>query len=144
MTSPDAPQIHTYTEISLEHLIFQVVLHPEEIVFVLTASSLYLLKHFVSRRSVQISYVNPQFWISQFGFYHREQWRGAKTAGQKCWGPCRGFLPSSWDFAQNYSLQIELRNQNWRGTISFTGFREGNPAVPFERGEGPSVKTSDV
>ena len=27
VTSPDAPEIHTYIEISLEHLIFQAVLH---------------------------------------------------------------------------------------------------------------------
>ena len=51
------------------------------------------------------------------GFYHRVQWRGAKTAGKECWGPCHGLIPNLWDFAQNDSLQIELRNQNWRGTF---------------------------
>ena len=47
-------------------------------------------------------------------FYHRVQWRGAKTAGKDCWGPCHGLIPSLRDFAQNYSLQIEL---NWRGAF---------------------------
>ena len=83
------------------------------------------------------------------GYYHRAQWRGAKTARKECWGRCHGLIPNLWDFAQNYSLQIELRNQNWRR------FRQGNWAVHFERGKGPvcwvpcanmwaSVKTSDV
>ena len=55
------------------------------------------------------------------GFYHRVQWRGAKTVRKECWGPCpcHGLIPSLWDFAQNYSLQIELRNQNWRGKFYF-------------------------
>ena len=66
----------------------------------------------------QVSFVNPQFWISHFGFYHRVQWRGAKTVSKECsWGLCHGFIPSLWDFAQNYSLQIERRDQNWRGTF---------------------------
>ena len=50
------------------------------------------------------------------GFYHRVQWRGAKTGGKECWGACHGLIPSLWDFAQNCSLQIERWNQNWRGT----------------------------
>ena len=50
------------------------------------------------------------------GFYHRVQWRGAKTGGKECWGPCHGLIPSLWDFAQNCSVQIERWNQNWRGT----------------------------
>ena len=51
------------------------------------------------------------------GFHHRVQWRGAKTVSKECWGPCHGLIPSLWDFAQNYSPQIERRDQNWRGTI---------------------------
>ena len=57
------------------------------------------------------------FGFRSLGFHHREQWRGAKAAGKKCWGPCHGSVPSLWDFAQNYSPQIELRNQNWRSTF---------------------------
>ena len=45
------------------------------------------------------------------------QWRGAKAVSKECWGPCHGLIPSLWDFAQNYSPQIEHRHQNWRGTI---------------------------
>ena len=45
------------------------------------------------------------------GFYHRVQWRGAKTAGKKCWGSCHWMMPSLLDFAQNCSLQIEWWNQ---------------------------------
>ena len=51
------------------------------------------------------------------GFYHRVQWRGAKAAGKQRCGPFHGLIPSLWDFAQNCSLQIERRNQNWRGTL---------------------------
>ena len=51
------------------------------------------------------------------GFHHWVQWRGAKTVSKECWGPCHGLIPSLWDFAQNYSPQIERRDQNWRGTI---------------------------
>ena len=51
------------------------------------------------------------------GYYHRAQWRGAKTASKECSGRCHGLIPNLWDFAQNYSLQIELRNQNWRRTF---------------------------
>ena len=49
-------------------------------------------------------------------FHHRVQWRGAKTVSKACWGPCHGLIPSL-DFAQNYSPQIERRDQNWRGTF---------------------------
>ena len=51
------------------------------------------------------------------GFYHRVQWRGAKTAGSECWGPCHGLIPSLWDFAQNCSLQTERWNRNCSGTF---------------------------
>ena len=111
---------NSHCEISLEHLMVHAVLRlgPKEIVIVLIATSLNLWKNILyPEDSYKISYVNPQSWISHFGFYHREQWRCAKTPGKKCWGPCHGLVPSLWDFAQNYSLQIELRNQNWRGTF---------------------------
>ena len=51
------------------------------------------------------------------GFHHWVQWRGAKKVSKECWGPCHGLIPSSWDFAQNYSPQIERRDQKWRGTF---------------------------
>ena len=65
------------------------------------------------------------------GFYHRVQWRGAKTAGKKCWGSCHWMMPSLLDFAQNCSLQIEWWNQKLERHILFTGFRQCNWAVHF-------------
>ena len=59
------------------------------------------------------------------GFYHRVQWRGAKTAGNERWGPCQELIPSLWDFAQTCSLQIERWNQNWNGA-----FQEREPVSP--------------
>ena len=62
-------------------------------------------------------------------FYHREQWRGAKTAGKKCWGPCHGLIPSSWDFAQNYSLQIETAESELERHILFTRSLDSEKAI---------------
>ena len=71
VTSPDAPEIHTYIEISLEHLMFQAVLHrfwSRRNCDCGDKKFLNFSRHFVSKRTVQISYVNPQSWISHFGF----------------------------------------------------------------------------
>ena len=52
------------------------------------------------------------------GFHHWVQWRGAKTVSKECSrGPCHGLIPSLWDFAQKYSLQIERRDENWRAAL---------------------------
>ncbi len=118
---------------------FCIGLGPKEIVIAMTNSLIFLNKFCIIKNTLYkflTSTHNLGFRILRF--YHREQWRSAKTAGKKCWGSCHGLIPSLWDFAQNYSLQIELRHQNWRGTFySFTRFREGNWAVHFEGGEGP-------
>ena len=109
VTAPDAFEIHTCIEISLEHLIFQAVLHgfwSRRNFNCVDNKFLDLIKDILYQED-QVSYVNPQSWISHFGFYHRVQWRGVKTAGQECWVCCHGLIPSLWDFAQNCSLQIE-------------------------------------
>ena len=94
---------------------FAWALIPEEIVVVWIANSLICFKTFcIKKIKFDMSIHNLGFCI--LGFYHRVQWRGAKTAGKKFWGPCHGLIPSLWDFAQNCSLQIEHWNQNWRGT----------------------------
>ena len=91
---------------------------PEEIVIVLITNLLIFLKTFCIKKNRTSFLCQPTILDSAFwSFYHREQWRGAKMAGKECWGPCHGMIPSLWDFAQNYSLQIELRNQIWRGTF---------------------------
>ena len=91
-------------------------LGPEEIVIVWIANSLICFKTFcIKNIKFLMSTHNLEFRI--LGFYHRVQRRCAKTAGKKCWGPCHGMIPSLWDFAQNYSLQIERRDQNWRGAF---------------------------
>ena len=51
------------------------------------------------------------------GFRYWVPWRSAKTFSKECWGPCHGWIPSLWDFAQNYSPQNERPYQNWRGTF---------------------------
>jgi len=70
VTAPDAPETHTYIEISLEHLIFQAVLQGpwcrrngncvDGKFFDLLQDMLYQEDH--------VSYVNSQSWISDFGF----------------------------------------------------------------------------
>ena len=55
--------------------------------------------------------------VSCVSFHHWVPWRSAKTVSKECWGPCHGWIPSLWDFAQTYSPQIERRYQNWRGTF---------------------------
>ena len=113
MTSSDAPEIHTYIEISLEHLKFQAVLHgPWPRRHCNCVGSKFCNK------KIRTSFLYPQSWISHFGLYnyHRVQWRGSKTAGKECSELCHGLIPSLWDFAQTYSLQIERRDQtSWRG-----------------------------
>ena len=91
-----------------------MTLIPEEIVIVWIANSLICLKTFCIKK------IKFLMWIHNLGFrildfYHRVQWRGAKTAGKECWGPCHGLIPSLWGFAQNCSLQIERWNHR-RGT----------------------------
>ena len=130
VTSPDAPEIHTYIEISLNHLMFRAVLHRlrsrRNCNCVDSKFSKSCKNILYQKKSYKFFMSTHNLGIRILGFYHREQWRGAKTFG-KCWGLCHGLIPSLWDFAQNYSLQIELRNQNWRGTFySFTRFRDGN------------------
>ena len=83
---------------------FCMALIPEEIVIVWIANSLICLKTFcIKKIKFLMSTHNLGFHI--LGFYHRVQWRGAKTAGKDCWGPCHGLIPSSWDLAQNCSLK---------------------------------------
>ena len=83
-----------------------MALRPEEIVIVWIANSLICLKTFcIKKIKFLMSIHNLGFRI--LGFYHRVQWRGAKTGGKECWGPCHGLIPSLWDFAQTCSLQIE-------------------------------------
>ena len=70
VTAPDARETHTYIEISLEHLMFQAILHGptsrrncncvDSKFFDLLKDILYQEDH--------VSYVNPQSWISHFGF----------------------------------------------------------------------------
>ena len=97
---------------------------PEEIVIVLIANSLIILHILYQTNWYKFLMSTHKFGFRILGFYHRVQWRGAKTAGKECWGPCHGLIPSLWDFAQNCSLQIECRYQNWRGT--FYRFRESS------------------
>ena len=116
---------NSHIEISLEHLIFQAVfcvaLGPEEMVIVWIANFWICFKtRCIKKITFLMSIHNLGFRI--LGFYHRVQWRGAKT-GKDCWGRCHGLITSLWDFAQNCSLQIGRGNQNWRGT-SYR-FREG-------------------
>ena len=83
-----------------------MALGPEEIVIVWIANSLICFKTFcIKNIKFLMSIHNLGFRI--LGLYHRVQWRGAKTAGKECWGPCHGLITSLWDFAQNCSLQIE-------------------------------------
>ena len=83
-----------------------MALGPEEIAIVWIANSLICLKTFcIKKITFLMSVHNLGFRI--LGFYHRVQWRGAKTGGEECWGACHGLIPSLWDFAQNCSLQIE-------------------------------------
>ena len=142
VTSPHAPEIHAYIEISLEHLIFQAVLHRSwsrrKYNCVDNKFSAFIKNNLYQKKSHKFLLSTRNLGFRILGFYHRTQWRGAKTAGKECWGPCHGLIPSLWDFAQNNSEQIELRNQNWRGTFySVTRFREGNLGMHFEGGEGP-------
>ena len=97
---------------------------PEEIVIVLIPNSLINLHNLYQKNWYKFLMSTHKLGFRILGFYHRVQWRGAKTAGKERWGPCHGLIPSLWDFAQNCSLQIECRYQNWRGT--FYRFREGN------------------
>ena len=93
---------------------------PEEIVIVLMANLQMLHTH----THIEWKNYHYKFLVSMhnlgfrlLGFHHWVQWRGAKTVSKECWGPCHGLIPSLWDFAQNYSPQIERRDQNGRGTI---------------------------
>ena len=72
VTSPDAPEIHTYIEISLEHLIFQAVLHRfwsrRNSDCVDNNFSAFIKNILYQQKFAQVSYVNPQSWIPHFGF----------------------------------------------------------------------------
>ena len=101
---------------------FCMALGPEEMVIVWIANSLICFKTCcIKKITFLMSIHNLGFRI--LVFYHRVQWRGAKTGGKECWGPCHGLIPSLWDFARSCSLQIERWHRNWRGT-SYR-FREG-------------------
>ena len=138
VTSPDAPEIHTYIEISLEHLIFQAVLHRSWSRRHYNCVGNKFLKKLYQQDSYKFLISTHNLGFRILGFYHRDQWRGAGVlAGKECWGPCHGLIASLWGFAQDYSLQIELRNQNWSGTFHpRIRFRQGNGAVHFKGGEG--------
>ena len=115
---------------------FCIGLGPEDII----TNSLNSEKKLYQQHSYKFLISTHNLGFRILGFYHRDQWRGAGVlAGKECWGPCHGLIASLWDFAQNYSQQIELRNQNWRGTFhSRIRLRQGNGAVHFEGGEGPA------
>ena len=72
VTSPDAPEIHTYIEISLEHLMFQAVLHRlwsrRNCDCVDSKFSEFFKTFCIKNNCIQISYVNPQSWISHIAF----------------------------------------------------------------------------
>jgi len=109
-------------KIRLEHLIFKILDKQEpwsrRTCNVLMGSSpnfththTYCMKMVISFL-YQCKSLDFAFWV-----FITAQWKGAKTASKECWGPCHGIIASLWDFAQNYSPQIEHRHQNWRGTI---------------------------
>ena len=111
VTAPDTPETHTYIEINLEHLIFQAVLHGpwsrKNCNCVDSKSSDFFKDILYQEDSYKFLMSTHNLGFRILGFYHRMQWRAAKTAGKECWGPCHGVIPSLWGFAQNCSLQIE-------------------------------------
>ena len=126
VTSPDAPEIHTYIEISLEHLIFQAVLHRSwsRRNCMLITHSLNSFQTFCIKKIRTNFLCQPTILDFAFCFFFIEcNGKARRWPAKECWGPCHGLIPSLWDFAQNYSLQIELQNQNWRGTFHSLDFR---------------------
>ena len=122
--SPDTSEIQTYwyIKIRLEHLIFKILDKQEpwsrRTCNVLMGSSPNFTHTHTYCMKMVISFL-CQCKSLDFAFrvFIRVQWRGAKEVSKECWGPCHGLIASLWDFAQNYSPQIEHRHQNWRGTI---------------------------
>ena len=119
--SPDTSEIqtHWYIKIRLEHLIFKILDKQEpwsrRTCNVLMGSSPNFT-HTLHEHGY-ISFVSTHNLGFRLWVFITVQWRGAKTASKECWGPCHGLIPSLWDFAQNYSPQLERRDQNWRGTF---------------------------
>ena len=72
VTSSDAPEIHTYIEISLEHLKFQAVLHgswPRRHCNCV-GSKFFVFSMTFCNKKICTSFLYPQSWISHFGLYN--------------------------------------------------------------------------
>ena len=77
---------HTHTEISLDISYFRPFCIPKKL-YLCWQQVLYIFwRHFVSRGFVHVSYVNPQFWISQFGFSSSRAMERRQGGGQKMLG----------------------------------------------------------
>ena len=71
----------------------------------------------MEKLSLQVSCVNAQSWTSPFGFSSLSAMERREDSQQRMLGSLPWIDSSLWDFAQNYSPQIERRDQNGRGTI---------------------------
>ena len=113
VTSPDAPEIHTYIEISLEHLIFQAVLHRSWSRRHYNCVGNKFLKKLYQQDSYKFLISTHNLGFRILGFYHRDQWRGAgslpaKNAGVLAmdWLPVCGALRRIIACRLNFEIRI--------------------------------------
>ena len=88
VTAPDAPETHTYIEISLEHLIFQAVLHgpwSRRNCNCVDSKFFDLIQDILHQKN-QVFYVNPQSWISHFGSLSRGAMERREDSRQRMLG----------------------------------------------------------
>ena len=118
MTSSDAPEIHTYIEISLEHLKFQAVLHgpwPRRHCNCVGSNFLCFFQwHFVTRRFVEVSYIhNLGFRILGYTTNIECNGEARRQPAKNAWNFAMEWFPICGTLRRLISLQIERRNQTW-------------------------------